>query len=220
MKNILIAMLLAILVGVGVAVYNYEAPTPRGPLPKIGFAKMVDGAKTYPTIPNFAFYNQDSLLITNADYAGKAYITYSFFTSCPSICPKTTKSMLRLYESFKENTELMFVGYTLDPKRDNVGHLKSYSNNLGLDSKQFHFLTGDQFKLIEHSKALLISAVLDPSAPGGIDHSGQLVLVDGEGHIRAFCNGTKETEVTRFFADIDLLLAEMRGEFNNLAEKE
>jgi len=49
----------------------------------------------------------------------------------------------------------------------------------------------------------------DPNAPGGFDHSGWLILIDDQRHIRSFCNGTEEEDVNQFMEDIDLLLSTM-----------
>ena len=36
-------------------------------------------------VPDFLFYNQDSLMITNEDFKNKIYVAEFFFTRCPSI---------------------------------------------------------------------------------------------------------------------------------------
>ena len=54
-----------------------------------------------------------------------------------------------------------------------------------------------------------MSAIEDPGAPGGFDHSGRLILVDTDRHVRAFCNGTDPEEVTEFMKEIDQLLDEL-----------
>ena len=38
-------------------------------------------------VPEFAFINQDSIIISNEDFNKKVYVAEFFFTSCPSICP-------------------------------------------------------------------------------------------------------------------------------------
>ena len=38
-------------------------------------------------VPEFAFLNQDSIIISNEDFNKKVYVAEFFFTSCPSICP-------------------------------------------------------------------------------------------------------------------------------------
>ena len=52
-------------------------------------------------------------------------------------------------------------------------------------------------------------AVEDPNAPGGFDHSGWILLIDKDRHIRSYCNGTEPEKVDEFMKDIDWLLANM-----------
>ncbi|MEZ4848156.1 MAG: SCO family protein [Bacteroidia bacterium] len=59
-----------------------------------------NGDTLFHTIPPFAFLDQDSALITEADFEGKVYITDFFFTSCPSICPKMKSQMIRIHDEF------------------------------------------------------------------------------------------------------------------------
>src|SRR5210317_784806 len=51
-------------------------------------------------VPEFAFLNQDSLLISNEDFTNKVYVVEFFFTSCPSICHIMNKNMKRIEELF------------------------------------------------------------------------------------------------------------------------
>lgn len=46
----------------------------------------------------------------------------------------------------------------------------------------------------------------DSDAPGGYNHSGRLILVDKDRHVRSFCDGTDPEDVDRFMEDIDRLL--------------
>ena len=55
---------------------------------KVGFV-VNQGEKR--RVPNFSFYDQDSVLVTNEDYLGKVYVVDFFFTTCPTICPVMTK---------------------------------------------------------------------------------------------------------------------------------
>lgn len=55
--------------------------------------------------------------------------------------------MLRIYEKFKENPELGILSHTIDPRHDSVSVLKSYKQDLGIDSNQWQFVTGEQENL-------------------------------------------------------------------------
>ena len=67
-------------------------------LPVIGDRVDLQGNKEIHKIRDFAFVSQLGDTVTNADLAGKIYMTDFFFTSCPSICPKVKKQMLRIYK--------------------------------------------------------------------------------------------------------------------------
>lgn len=167
------------------------------------------GDTIYPTIADFAFINQDGDTITNADFEGKAYVVDFFFIHCPTICPKVTQQMLRVHDKFIDNDNIKFLAHTIDPKRDNVAALKSYANKLDAKAPKWHFVTGDKDELYEIADDYFSVAVENPDAPGGFDHSGRLILVDKNRHVRAFANGTDPDEVTQFIADIEVLLAQM-----------
>lgn len=180
----------------------------NGKLPILGEVKVENGDTVQHTIPDFSFTNQEGEIVTNATFEGKAYIADFFFTSCPTICPKVKKQMLRIYEKHKSNPNLKLVSYTIDPKRDNVEHLGDYASNLGVTKENWHFLTGDKWELHEIAADYFSIAMENEEAPGGFDHSGRLILVDKNRHIRSFCNGTDPKSVDGFMKHIDLLLKE------------
>jgi len=54
----------------------------------------------------------------------------------------------------------------------------------------------------------LISVREDPDEPGGIYHSGKIILIDKNGHIRGFATGTDEKDVNKLMSNIKSLLKE------------
>jgi len=115
---------------------------------------------------------------------------------------------LRIYDKYEDEDLLKLVSHTLDPKRDDVQVLNTYAKNLGVKSDKWLFLTGDKDQIYDLNDDYFIAVVEDDRAPGGIDHSGKIVLVDKEGHVRAFAEGTDPEDVTDFFQDIDRLIKE------------
>ncbi len=181
---------------------------PPEPLPIIGERDIINGDTIYHTIPDFAFVNQDSQLVTNETFAGKAYVVDFFFTSCPTICPKTAKQMLRLYEHYQNDDRVLLLAHTVDPVRDSVGTLRNYARNLGVESSKWHFVTGNRGELYKIAEDYFSIAKEDPTAPGGFDHSGRFILVDKNRYVRSFCDGTDPESVDQFMKDIDRLLAQ------------
>ncbi len=189
-----------------IATTSCMQPREEEELPILGHRDIVEGDTIYHTIPDFTFINQDSNVVTNETFEGKAYIVDFFFISCPTICPKVKKQMLRIHEEFKDEENLVLLSHTIDTKRDTVERLHSYARNLGVSAPKWHFVTGDETEIYEIADDYFSIAVKDPSAPGGFDHSGRLILVDENRHVRAFCDGTDPESVDQFILDIKKLL--------------
>ncbi|MEE9372184.1 MAG: SCO family protein, partial [Saprospiraceae bacterium] len=133
-----------------ITVFIYSCNQKPNNLPIIGFQeKQEDGSINYHKIPPFSFSNQNGEIIDNESFKDKIYIADFFFTSCPSICPKVMKQMMRIADAQKDNDNFMLISHTIDPKRDNIDVLKKYANNLGVDQKKWHFLTGDKDNLLD-----------------------------------------------------------------------
>jgi protein SCO1 len=177
-------------------------------LPILGNPKMVNGKEVKHTIRPFNYMSQDSLPITNATLKDQIYIVDFFFTSCPSICPRVVKQMLKIHDEFKSNPNVRLVSFTLDPKRDTPSKLKKYADNLEVKADKWLFLTGDKDFTLELAHDYFVSAAEDAEAPGGFDHSGKIILVDRNGHIRSFCEGTDPTAIPAFMEDVKTLLKE------------
>lgn len=180
----------------------------KNALPILSKPTIENGESSYERIPDFQFINQDSQLITPTTFADKIYVVDFFFTSCPTICPTLAKEMKRIYTHFEEEEKVNLLSHTIDPKRDTVGRLALYAQNLEASSDKWHFVTGEKDALFDIAEDYFNIVLEDPSIPEGLDHSGRIVLVDTNGHIRAFCNGTKPEEVDRFINDIERLLKE------------
>lgn len=208
-----IKLLLALLTLVGI----YSCGGNKGPqkLPILGRQefKEVNGKldTIYHTIPDFTFYDQDSLAVTPSSFDGKIYIADFFFGTCPTICPVMKQQMLRVYERFNENPEFGILSHTIDPAHDTVAYLKDFSMRLGIpDSKVWKFVTGDKDEIyrIGSAEGYLVPVGEDKDAPGGFIHSGAFILIDKEKRIRGLYDGTKPMEVDALMNDIPKLLAE------------
>jgi len=160
----------------------------------------------YQTIPPFSFLNQDGDTITQETVKGKIYVADFFFTSCPTICPVMKKQLLRVFEKYKGDANLLLLSHTIDPEFDTLALLKDYATRLGSDGKQWMFLRGNRemtYELAE--KGYYATAMADSTEPGGYVHSGGLILVDPLGRVRGVYNGTEAAEVDHLLEDIDLL---------------
>ena len=175
--------------------------------------KEVDGKAVsdtvYHTIRDFSFVNQDSLEVTNATFDGQVYVADFFFTSCPTICPKMKKQMLRVYNKFESDPQVSILSHTIDPKYDSVSVLKDFSDRLGVKSPKWNFVTGDMDDIYDiGERSYMITAGADENAPGGYIHSGAFLLVDKDRRVRGIYDGTLADEVDVLINDIPRLLKE------------
>ncbi len=180
-------------------------------LPYLGRPQMVDGKEVKHKIRSFNYIDQDSTVFSSETLNGQVYLADFFFTSCPSICPKVMKNMLRVQEKYKGTPNFKLVSFSLDPKRDTPARLKKYAQSIGADLSMWHFVHGPKDSIMTiANEDYYVPAFEDQDAPGGFDHSGKLLLIDGDGHLRGFAEGTEDEDVTDFFDTIDALLAQSK----------
>ena len=159
-------------------------------------------------IADFSFINQNNEIVVNDSLKDNIYIANFFFTSCPTICPIMSANMLTLYDDFKGEPNLNFLSHTIDTRHDSVKVLKRYSTKLGVSSDRWHFVTGPKDDIYGIAKSYLVSAKEDKNSPGGYIHSGALILVDGQGRIRAYYDGTKEEDIVKMKRAIKAILSQ------------
>lgn len=178
------------------------------PLPIYGEVSIVDNDTIYHRIRDFEFMDQDSQIITNKTFEDKIYIADFFFTTCPTICPKVKQQLIRVRDEFANEDLLKFLSHSIDTRRDSVPTLKKYAEKLNISSDTWHLVTGDKKEIYDIAKDYFSIAKEDANAPGGYDHSGYIILVDKDRHIRAYCDGTDPEKVDLFMQDIRKLLTE------------
>ncbi|RZK67965.1 MAG: SCO family protein [Pedobacter sp.] len=163
----------------------------------------------YKTISAFRFLNQDSVPITNEKFDRKIYVADFFFTSCPTICPIMHRNLMKVFEKYKGNPEVMLLSHTIDYRYDKPSRLKAYKSKLGADGDQWQFVWGEKEKVYSVAeKDYLVSASEDKSAPGGYVHQGYLILIDKQRRVREAYDGTKDDQVEKLMKDMDILLKE------------
>lgn len=163
----------------------------------------------YHTVPPFAFEDQFGDSVTQATLADKVYVADFFFVNCPSICPLTTQQMLRVYKAYKDDPRVVLLSHTLAPEFDSVAVLRNFAERLGVEGRKWLFLRSnraDTYKLAQ--EGYFTAALEDAAAPGGIEHSGLFSLVDTQGHIRGFYDGTDPQQIDQLLRDLPRLLAE------------
>jgi protein SCO1/2 len=174
----------------------------------------LDESSTLPVlgeVPDFNLVTHTGDRIRLIDLKDDVWVANFFFTSCAGICPKITEQMARVQEKFKNNSDLKLVSFTVDPVRDSIDILASYAKMWkAIDGKWF-FVTGDRkkiYELIRYGFKLPVVERDEGGALGNFIHSGKFVLVDRNGNIRGYYEGTRPEEVDKLMEDINLILKE------------
>lgn len=187
----------------------FSCKSPVKPLPILGNPTIAGEDTIYPTIKNFSLINQEGQVVSNASFKDKIYVADFIFLSCPTICPKMTKEMRDAYIAFATDNRVVFISHTIDPENDSIPRLKAYANNLEVSAPKWQFVTGNQDSIMDlATNSYFSTAYPDSTSPGGFTHSGGLLLVDKNKHIRGVYNGTKPQETVRLIGDIKKLLKE------------
>lgn len=107
------------------------------------------------------------------------------YTHCPDICP-TTLTTLRgtakqLEQRGDDYLDTRFVFISVDPKRDNLGHLKEY---VGYFHPDFLAATGDKARIDALARQVGAIYMFDGDTSSDeyiVNHSATIVLIDPEG---------------------------------------
>ncbi len=145
---------------------------------------LLNGKKR--SVPEFTFLNQDSLLVSDKDYAGKVFVAEFFFTTCPSICPIMNKNLVNIQDEFADEDDFGIASFSIAPEYDTPTVLKEYAERYGITDLDWNLLTGSPDQIFELANAgFNIFAAEASDAPGGFEHSGLFALIDKRGYIRS-----------------------------------
>jgi len=160
------------------------------------------------TIGEFSFQNQLGDTITKADVEGKIFVTDFFFTSCGGICPKMTTQLQRVQREFLDDPSFLILSHTVNPSKDSVATMFKYAERFEADAKKWWFLTGEkkELYLMARKSYLIVPDEADPNFEHGGEsdflHTENFALIDPDGRIRGFYNGTDPNEIDELFRDV------------------
>jgi protein SCO1/2 len=176
------------------------------------FIESADGvAEKIPhTIGDFAFRDQNNATISQKDIEGKIHVADFFFTSCGVICPTMTKHLKMVEKAFPNDKNLVLLSYSVTPWIDSVARLKKYSEANGIQSKNWHLLTGRKSEIYQLARQSYFAEEELGFSKDSTEflHTEHFLLVDKQKRIRGIYNGTLELEMQQLIADIKTLQQE------------
>ena len=164
-------------------------------------------AKGFGPVGNFNFINQDSVAFNQNEVSNKVWVADFFFTRCPSICPAMTNNLQLVQEAFADRKDLKILSFTCDPEHDRPKQLSTYAAAFDANPAFWQFITGEKDLLYRFArKQLFITATDGDGGETDFIHEQYLVLIDKEGYIRGYYDGTEIYEVKILINDIKKLL--------------
>jgi len=169
-----------------------------------------EALKTFHTISDFTFLNQEGLLISQKNLENKLYVASFFFTSCPGICPKMRSQLSKVQQAFLNDEQVKIISHSIQPENDTVEVLKKYADDHGVNSNQWHLVTGDRDKIYEIARQDYFASedLGEFVSNENFLHTENLVLVDYNRHIRGIYNGLNKISVKHLIEDIKVLKLE------------
>lgn len=149
---------------------------------------------------------------------GKIIVADFFFTSCGSICPKLTRNMAKLQQSFIRGGDLrnkidtsivQFVSFSVDPQRDSVSVLKDYADRFGVSHDNWWMLTGSRDSIYQFAfeEMKVDKFSMEPISPDFV-HTSRFILIDKDKLVRGYYNGLDTVSISKLARDIGLLMLE------------
>ncbi len=159
------------------------------------------------SVPEFSFVNQRGQKFTQKDLLNKITILDFIFTSCTGPCPTMSINMYNLYNNFKPVDEVQFVSITVDPEIDTQQKLTEYAELIGVNDHRWHFIRSNinDVKNLKKNGFMLFADNL----PQG--HAIKFILIDSEGNIRKYFDGTDVASQDILQKDIERLVKQFRS---------
>lgn len=158
-------------------------------------------------ILDFSLINQLGDTVSLSDVEGSILIVDFFFTRCATICPILTSNLKLIQDRLPDGVRIL--SHSVTPVADSVSVLSSYALKNGADSSLWWFLTGQKDEIYKLARKSYF-ACLDEGDGGYQDfvHTENVVLVDTQGRLRGFYDGTREEGISQLYQDLTRLIEE------------
>jgi len=171
----------------------------------IFFVFLLTGCSSKPDVVHDLSNKDYTLINTNSsvvhfprDFKEKTVVLGFIYTHCPDICPMTTHNINLVKKELNKTgaSDVTYVCISFDPERDTPAVLKEYADVRGINTKEFHFLTGDKSEIQSLLKDCNIYAlpgdtiVVDSDTSYFYIHTDRISVMDPDGKIRAEYKGS------------------------------
>lgn len=158
-------------------------------------------------IRDFELVNHLGDTVTLADVEGQILVVDFFFTRCATICPLMTRNLQLVHDRLDPDVPVQILSHSVTPEADSVAVLNAYAQKHGANPDLWWFLTGPKSEIYTLARTSYFSC-LDEGDGGFQDfvHTENVALVDDQGRLRGFYDGTDSQAISQLFKDLTFLL--------------
>lgn len=161
-------------------------------------------------IADFSFQNQNNETITQEDYKDVIYIADFFFTTCPTICPIMKDNMVWLQDKIKDYPDVKLLSFSVTPDIDTPEVLYEYAKEKGVMDDKWNMLTGNKKEIYYLARQSFLAVKTgSPEEMYDMVHTENFILVDKNGRIRGFYDGTLLDEEKEDTKNVEQLLEDI-----------
>jgi protein SCO1/2 len=165
------------------------------------------------TVGPFWLTDQDGRTFTEASLDGKVWVAAFMFTRCPTVCPEMVRRMQGIQAQARaRGVSIELVSFSVDPENDTPEVLRAFMRERGLDTQNWHFLTGDSAVIRKTAEQGFKIGVEGTPRAGvehfGITHGTHLVLLDERRTIRGYYQSGDSERVEALLKDAERLARE------------
>ena len=144
--------------------------------------------------------------VSLADYRGKVVVLYFGYAFCPDVCPTSLGLLSLALRKLKteELGKLQAFFISVDPERDTVDKLKTYTNAFHPSIKGITGTAAEIADVAQRYGAMYMKVELPGSAMGyAVDHSSRYYVVGKDGEVKQFIeHGTSPEEIVKILRSV------------------
>ncbi len=144
--------------------------------------------------PGYILTDQEGNLVNNEQFRGKLTLYNFTYTRCrPPSCRQLDTIMKEVQDRVDEvetyDLPVEFVTISFDPEYDTPEVLKAYAQEIGADTRTWHFLTSEDPKQVKRVVGTGFQVYFHKRGEGDYEFIPTIILVDGWGIVRGIYNG-------------------------------
>lgn len=165
-------------------------------------------------VGSFDLVDQTGTRRTEADVEGQVRVVSYFFTTCQGICIDMARSFRSIQDAYMDDDRVRLMAHTALPKMDSVPVLAAYGEANGVNPERWWLLTGEPSHLNELARTQYFTVMEEGQSwdEHSFIHTENLVLIDQQGRLRGYFDGTSDEQTEKLIEAIGWLLEDVDHE--------